>query len=82
MLTQKSKLIQLGSGSTFFEVSKKDIKELSLSVPPTKEEQTAIAQVLSDMDAEIEELEYKLAKYRMIKQGMMQELLTGKKRLI
>ena len=37
---------------------------------------------LSGMDKEIEELEYKLAKYKMIKQGMMQELLTGKKRLI
>ena len=46
-----------------------------------KEEQTAIAQVLSDMDAEIEALEHKLSKYKMIKQGMMQELLTGKKRL-
>ena len=49
---------------------------------PKIEEQTAIAEILSDMDAEIEQLEQKLAKYRMIKQGMMQELLTGKTRLI
>jgi type I restriction enzyme S subunit len=49
---------------------------------PAPEEQTAIAQVLSDMDAEIEELEQKLDKYKMIKQGMMQELLTGRTRLI
>jgi len=49
---------------------------------PQPDEQTAIAQILSDMDAEIEELEHKLAKYKLIKQGMMQELLTGKKRLI
>jgi len=49
---------------------------------PDNNEQTAIAQVLSDMDAEIEQLGQKLDKYRMIKQGMMQELLTGKTRLV
>ena len=49
---------------------------------PNNGEQIAIAQILSDMDAEIEQLEQKLDKYRMIKQGMMQELLTGKTRLI
>ena len=45
-------------------------------------EQTAIAAILSDMDAEIAALEAKLAKARQIKQGMMQELLTGRIRLI
>ena len=45
-------------------------------------EQTAIAEILSDMDAEIEALENKLAKARQIKQGIMQELLTGRIRLI
>ncbi|MCX6235836.1 MAG: restriction endonuclease subunit S [Bacteroidetes bacterium] len=49
---------------------------------PQREEQIVIAQILSDMDADIEALERKLAKYRMIKQGMMQMLLTGKIRLI
>ena len=49
---------------------------------PLIEEQRAIAQVLSDMDAEIEALEEKLEKYKTIKQGMMQELLTGRIRLI
>ena len=44
-------------------------------------EQKKIAEVLSDMDAEIESLEAKRAKYESIKQGMMQELLTGKTRL-
>ncbi len=58
------------------------IKNLLILIPPTKAEQTAIALVLSDMDAEIEVLEQKLAQYRLIKQGMMQELLTGKKRLV
>ena len=49
---------------------------------PDKTEQTRIAQILSDMDADIEALEKKLEKYKMIKQGMMQNLLTGRIRLI
>jgi type I restriction enzyme S subunit len=49
---------------------------------PSIDEQTAIATVLSDMDTEIESLESKLAKAREIKQGMMQELLTGRVRLV
>lgn len=49
---------------------------------PSREEQAQIAQTLSDMDAEIESLEKKLEKYRKIKEGMMQNLLTGKIRLI
>ncbi|MFM2217628.1 MAG: hypothetical protein RL240_1946 [Planctomycetota bacterium] len=51
-------------------------------VLPEIDEQTAIATVLSDMDTEIESLESKLAKAREIKQGMMQELLTGRIRLV
>ena len=57
------------------------MKSIEISVPPLNE-QKAIAQVLSDMDAEIEALEEKLEKYKTIKQGMMQELLTGRIRLI
>ena len=49
---------------------------------PRPKEQTAIAAVLSDMDTEIATLEEKLAKSRQIKQGMMQELLTGRIRLV
>ncbi|KMU54253.1 Type I restriction modification DNA specificity domain protein [Serratia marcescens] len=48
---------------------------------PNMEEQTAIATILSDMDAELEALEQKLSKARDIKQGMMQQLLTGRIRL-
>lgn len=62
-------------------VSKRDFSEIAFSVPSLPE-QTAIAKVLSDIDEEIEALERKLVKYKLIKQGMMQELLTGKKRLI
>ncbi|MEY0976380.1 restriction endonuclease subunit S [Providencia rettgeri] len=49
---------------------------------PSKLEQTAIATILSDMDEEIQTLEQRLSKTRQIKQGMMQELLTGKTRLV
>ena len=62
-------------------ISKTNIARVTLPVP-TVPEQTAIAAILSDMDAEISALEAKLIKARMIKQGMMQELLTGKVRLI
>ncbi len=62
-------------------ISKKDFAEITFSIP-LLEEQTRIAAILSDMDAEIAALETKLAKYKQIKQGMMQELLTGRIRLI
>ena len=62
-------------------ISKKDFSALSFLVPPLPEQQ-AIAQILSDMDTEIEALEQKRDKYKAIKQGMMQELLTGKMRLV
>lgn len=61
-------------------ITGKDIAEFPLAVPPIAE-QSAIAEVLSDADALIESLEQLLAKKRQIKQGTMQELLTGKKRL-
>lgn len=58
-----------------------DLNPIIVSIPKP-EEQTAIATVLSDMDTEIEKLENKLGKYRQIKTGMMQQLLTGKIRLL
>ena len=60
----------------------KTIERIEKAFPGTKAEQTRIAQILSDMDAEIEALEKKLEKYKMLKQGMMQNLLTGKIRLV
>jgi len=62
-------------------ISKTNIAKIVLPVPPAAE-QKAIATVLSDMDAEIDALEDRLAKARQIKQGMMQELLTGRIRLV
>ncbi|MEX0336808.1 restriction endonuclease subunit S [Vibrio tubiashii] len=55
----------------------------SLPIPlPSLTEQTAIASILSDMDEELQALEKRLKKTHQIKQGMMQELLTGKTRLL
>jgi type I restriction enzyme, S subunit len=50
--------------------------------PTDLSEQSAIAAVLSDMDAELAAVEAKLAKVRLVKAGMMQELLTGRIRLV
>jgi type I restriction enzyme S subunit len=61
---------------------KQDFEKIKVDVPTSIEEQTAIAEILSDMDAEIAALEGKLAKARQVKQGMMQELLTGGVRLL
>lgn len=68
-------------GTKVSSVSKASIAQTKLVVPKY-EEQQAIAAILSDMDDEITELEQKLAKYRQVKQGMMQQLLTGKIRLV
>ena len=62
-------------------ISKTNIAKIYMPVPSLQEQQ-AIGQMLSDMDAEIAGLEEKLAKARRIKQGMMQELLTGRVRLV
>ncbi|GCL41511.1 restriction endonuclease subunit S [Dolichospermum planctonicum] len=62
-------------------ISTKDILNGTIKIP-TIEEQKAIAEILTDMDKEIEALEKKRDKYKTIKQGMMQELLTGKTRII
>ena len=52
-----------------------------INIPVSLSEQAAIAEILSDMDKEIAKLEVKRTKYERIKQGMMQQLLTGKIRL-
>lgn len=59
-------------------LSQKLVAGFMLPVPQSKTEQTAIATILSDMDAEIAVLERKRDKTRLLKQGMMQELLTGR----
>ena len=70
-----------GQTGTQSNLNKNMVQNINITLPSI-EEQKAIAQVLSDMDAEIEALEEKLKKVKTIKQGMMQELLTGRIRLI
>lgn len=71
----------LGSGSTVKGISLTDLKSIAI-FKPNFEEQKAISKVLYDMDAEIAALEVRRNKTKAIKQGMMQELLTGRTRLI
>jgi type I restriction enzyme S subunit len=58
------------------------VREIKITIPNSIEEQIAIGDILSDMDSEIDKLEQQLAKYQLVKQGMMQILLTGKVRLV
>lgn len=69
-----------GSGTRYV-ISQGKFRSMTVHVPPI-DEQTAIAAVLSDMDAEIAALEARRDKTRVLKQGMMQELLTGRIRLV
>ena len=71
----------LAQGATRYNMSKSQFKALALSLPQ-HDEQKAIATVLCDMDAEIAALEARRDKTRNLKQAMMQELLTGKTRLV
>ena len=79
--TGRALMTSLAQGSTRYNLSKDAFREAYVCIPPTLAEQKAIATVLSDMDAEIAALEADRAKCESIKQGMMQELLTGKTRL-
>lgn len=75
------KFSQMGQTGTQNNLNKEIVQNFDIPHPLTREEQMAIAQVLSDMDSEIEELEQKRDKYRQLKVGMMQQLLTGRIRL-
>jgi type I restriction enzyme S subunit len=72
---------RMGQGDAIVHIHAWNLGQLNL-ILPLLDEQTAIAEVLSDMDAEIATLEQRLTKTRALKQGMMQELLTGKTRLV
>jgi type I restriction enzyme S subunit len=72
---------QLAQGSSVFHIYANSLKNIRVPLPSTEEEQRAIAAALSDVDALIASLDALIAKKRAIKQGAMQELLTGKKRL-
>lgn len=78
----KSYLKEILAGSAINNLTPKNLLNLSFSLPSSLQEQTAIANVLSSMDKEIETLNTKLEKYRNLKTAMMQQLLTGKIRLV
>lgn len=82
VLTSRRELVKtLGQQGTQSNLNKGIVQGFEILLPSV-EEQTAIATVLSDMDADIEAFEARLGKTRAIKQGMMQELLTGRTRLV
>jgi len=80
-LVHKNILSFLASG-TRAKLNKAELFKITIRQPACMKEQTAIAAILSDMDTEIAAIESKLTKARLIKQGMMQELLTGRIRLV
>jgi type I restriction enzyme S subunit len=79
---QQSGIMALRVGSGLPNVQKTALLAFSLPVPADLPEQTAIAAVLTDMDATLSALEQRRDKTRALKQGMMQELLTGRTRLV
>jgi type I restriction enzyme S subunit len=78
----KQRVRDVAVGQTMASSNTQILMGVKIILPPTRAEHTAIATILSDMDDEIVALEEKLAKDRQLKQGMMQELLIGRTRLI
>ncbi|RUO93223.1 restriction endonuclease subunit S [Corallococcus sp. AB018] len=84
LLNQPSVVVQkarMGQGDAVVHISARNLASLTVSIP-RQDEQKAIAAVLSDIDAEIDVLNQRREKTRLLKQGMMQELLTGRTRLV
>ena len=79
--TTKKSFDRLATGLKVYGLSKGNLKSVLLPVPP-KVEQVLITEVLSDMAGEIDSLNERLSKTQQLKQGMMQELLTGRTRLV
>ena len=82
LLNQQKTIYSSQTGGAQPHIHPKNINGLKVYYTRDINEQKAIADILSDMDDEIEKLEQKLAKTRLLKQGMMQQLLTGKIRLV
>lgn len=82
MSREDKNLNNMATGTTISYLSREQFENYEILIPSSKAEQTAIANILSDCDSEVAALEEKRDKYKEIKQGMMQQLLTGKIRLI
>ena len=72
----------LNAGSSQPNLSANSLKSFEYKIPKDADEQEMISKILTDMDSDIHKLEEKLSKYQKVKQGMMEELLTGKVRLV
>lgn len=84
-LVQTCQFLEAANSTTGTKMPRADwslMKDLVVTMPSDIAEQTAIASILSDMKVEIEALTAKLNKMKLVKQGMMQELLTGRIRLV
>ena len=80
--SEQMQLAATGTTGSHQRISPSTALAICVEVPPNSEEQSAIAAVLSDMDAEIAALEARRDKTSDLKRAMMQELLTGKTRLV
>jgi type I restriction enzyme S subunit len=78
----RNRAANVGTGSTRKRIGLTELRDLKLHCPPSLAEQTAIAEVLTEMDEELAGLEQRQEKTRALKQAMMQELLTGRTRLV
>lgn len=77
----RNALVSLATGVSVYGITKSGVKAIEVTIP-RPDEQTAISGILTDMDKEITLFETKLSKAQKVKQGMMQELLTGRIRLV
>ena len=82
LIFMENEWAKLSKGSTFDSVNSKEVNTFEVKWPPDLGEQQAIVAILDDLDSQISNLGTKLSKARQIKQGMMQELLTGRIRLV
>ena len=78
---EETQVLQLVTGSTVYHLYGSDMKNFTFFMPSLPE-QTAIANVLAEMDRELAALAQRREKTRALKQAMMQELLTGRTRLV
>jgi len=76
------RIMQMTAKSSVDSVRREMIAQMLIPLPPTKEEQSAIAKILTDMDTELTTLQTRRHKTQALKQAMMQELLTGRTRLV
>lgn len=82
MCFEEKVLNAMATGTTITYLSREQFEDYELLIPTDKKEQHAIAQLLSDFDGEIEKEKSKLQKHKLLKEGMMNDLLTGKVRLV